>query len=160
MNVSVLNQKIKSRNVARILRQAFPGWNLYREKLHYYRKSGLLQPEQMGPGRDALYPITDVILLTVIGELIEGGLSLQNIRKVVEYVRANSPELVDDRIDELLLSITADGDAAWFDPDDPQGTHGVSVLKRPGQRYLLPMKTRTKRILEVAKQEGLLQEAA
>ncbi len=160
MDISVLNQKVKSRNVARILRQAFPGWNLYREKLHYYRKSGLLQPEQTGPGRDALYPISDVILLTVIGELIENGLTLQNIRKVVDYVRANAPELVDDNIGELFLSVTGDGDAAWFDPSDPRGAYGISVLKRPGQRYLLPTKRRTKKILEVAEQEGLLQQVA
>ena len=160
MNISVLSQKIKSRHVVRILRQAFPGWKIYREKLHYYSNSGLLKPERMGLGRDALYPITDVILLTVIGELLENGLSLQNVRKVVEFLREHTPQLVDDRIGELLLSVTADGDAAWFNPDDPHGTYGVSVLKRPGQRYLLPTKRRTKRILEVAKRGGLLQQAA
>ncbi len=160
MNVAVLNSKLRSRDVIRVLRNACPKWNIYTSKLSYYAKSGLVSPERRGQGRDDVYSMSDVILLAIIGELLEGGLLLQGVRRVIGFLHEHEPELIDERIGELQLSVTADGDAAWYDPYDPHGCHGVSVLKRPGQRYLLPTKAVAKRLLEVAKEEGLLNEAA
>lgn len=159
MDVAILNNKLRSRDVIRVLRQGCPEWKIYATKLRYYRETGLVDPEQRGKGRDAVYSMTDVILLATIGQLLEGGLSLQGVRKVIAFLREHEPELIDERIGELQLSVTTDGDAAWYDPYDPHGARGVSVLKRLGQRYLLPTKAVAKELLKVAKEEGLLEAA-
>ena len=160
MNVTVLDVKIKSRDVIRVLRTACPGWKIYPTKLNYYAKTNLVDPKPQGPGLDFLYSMTDLILLATIGQLLEGGLSLRGARKVVEFLGKHAPELIDERIGELQLSVTTDGDAAWFDPDNPYGENGVSVLKRPGQLFLIPTKAVAKRLLKIAGEEGLLNEAA
>ena len=68
-------------------------------------------------------------------------------------------ELLNHHGDELYLAVTDKGDAAWLDVGDPLGPRGVSVLDRPGQRYLLPTKKVTLRLIELAKEEGLLEAA-
>ena len=104
--------------------------------------------------------MTDVILLATISELLEGGLPTQVVRKVIAWLREHASDLVSEQFSELWLAVTSNGDTAWYNPDDLHGTYGISVLKRPRQRYLLPTKTVTLRLFEAAREEGLLEEAA
>jgi DNA-binding transcriptional MerR regulator len=45
--------------------------------------------EAKGSGTQRLYSYTDLVELKVIKSLLDGGLSLQSVRKVIEYLRSN-----------------------------------------------------------------------
>ncbi len=159
MAVTVFDISVTRAQAIRLLRHALPRWNVYRSKLNYWHKTGLIQAERPGTGGIVYYSMQEVILLATIGQLLEGGLSLQSVRKVIDWFQHHAPDLIHDQIGELCLAVTDDGDAAWYDPHDPNGAHGLSVLKRPGQRYLLPTNEITRQLLNAAKEEGLLQAA-
>ncbi|HHV22286.1 MAG TPA: MerR family transcriptional regulator [Propionibacterium sp.] len=62
----------------------------YRQ-LDYWARTGLVTPEirgAAGSGSQRLYSFRDVLLLKVIKRLIDAGISLQQIRKAVDHLRA------------------------------------------------------------------------
>lgn len=75
----------------------------YRQ-LDYWARTGLVTPEvrsASGSGSQRLYSFRDVLLLKVIKRLIDAGISLQQIRKAVEHLRARG---VNDLTEITLMS--------------------------------------------------------
>jgi DNA-binding transcriptional MerR regulator len=63
----------------------------YRQ-LDYWARTGLVTPsirEAGGSGTQRLYSFQDLVQLKVIKKLIDAGISLQRIRKAVQYLRQN-----------------------------------------------------------------------
>ena len=63
----------------------------YRQ-LDYWARTGLVTPsirEAGGSGTQRLYSFQDLIQLRVIKKLLDTGISLQNIRRAVVYLREN-----------------------------------------------------------------------
>src|SRR2546428_11741252 len=63
----------------------------YRQ-LDYWARTGLVTPsirEAGGSGTQRLYSFQDLVQLRVIKKLLDTGISLQNIRKAVTYIREN-----------------------------------------------------------------------
>lgn len=66
----------------------------YRQ-LDYWARTDLLRPsiaDAKGSGSQRRYSYSDVLQLKVIKSLLDGGVSLQAVRKVIEYLRANMGE--------------------------------------------------------------------
>lgn len=97
----------------------------YRQ-LDYWARTGLVTPEvrgAAGSGSQRLYSFRDVLLLKVIKRLIDAGISLQQIRKAVEHLRARG---VNDLTEITLMS---DGVTVFECTND----HEVIDLLRGGQ---------------------------
>jgi DNA-binding transcriptional MerR regulator len=63
----------------------------YRQ-LDHWTRTELVRPsiaQAHGSGTQRLYSYTDLVELKVIKSLLDGGLSLQSVRKVIEYLRSN-----------------------------------------------------------------------
>src|SRR5919202_4667766 len=63
----------------------------YRQ-LDYWARTGLVTPsvrEAGGSGTQRLYSFRDLVQLKVIKKLLDAGVSLQNVRKAVVYLRQN-----------------------------------------------------------------------
>lgn len=61
----------------------------YRQ-LDYWARTGLVRPsvrDAEGSGTQRLYGFTDVVHLRIVKRLLEAGVSLQQIRKAIEYLR-------------------------------------------------------------------------
>jgi len=61
----------------------------YRQ-LDYWARTGLVEPSvrnAMGSGSQRLYGFRDILVLKIIKRLLDAGVSLQNIRTAVEYLR-------------------------------------------------------------------------
>ncbi|SDE32864.1 MerR HTH family regulatory protein [Auraticoccus monumenti] len=66
----------------------------YRQ-LDYWARTGLLTPEvraATGSGSQRLYSFRDILILKVIKNLIDAGISLQQIRKAIDHLRARGVE--------------------------------------------------------------------
>ena len=66
----------------------------YRQ-LDYWARTDLLRPslaDAKGSGSQRRYSYNDVLQLKVIKSLLDGGVSLQAVRKVIEYLRSNMGE--------------------------------------------------------------------
>lgn len=66
----------------------------YRQ-LDYWARTDLLRPsiaDAKGSGSQRRYSYQDVLELKVIKSLLDGGVSLQAVRKVIEYLRTNMGE--------------------------------------------------------------------
>ena len=66
----------------------------YRQ-LDYWARTGLLTPEvraASGSGSQRLYSFRDILILKVIKNLIDAGISLQQIRKAIDHLRARGVE--------------------------------------------------------------------
>ena len=75
----------------------------YRQ-LDYWARTGLVTPsirEAGGSGTQRLYSFKDLLLLRVIKSLIDTGISLQSIRRAVDYLRQN---VGDDPTSVTLMS--------------------------------------------------------
>ena len=97
----------------------------YRQ-LDYWARTGLVTPEirgAAGSGSQRLYSFRDVLLLRVIKRLIDAGVSLQQIRKAVDHLRARG---VNDLTEITLMS---DGVTVFECTSD----HEVIDLIRGGQ---------------------------
>jgi DNA-binding transcriptional MerR regulator len=97
----------------------------YRQ-LDYWARTGLVTPEvrgAAGSGSQRLYSFRDVLLLKVIKRLIDAGISLQQIRRAVEHLRARG---VNDLTEITLMS---DGVTVFECTND----HEVIDLLRGGQ---------------------------
>jgi DNA-binding transcriptional MerR regulator len=96
----------------------------YRQ-LDYWARTGLVLPsirDAGGSGTQRLYSFQDLVLLRVIKKLIDTGVSLQRIRKAVEYLRGmkQSPQ---------GLTLISDG-VSIYAPESPEA---VIDLLRQGQ---------------------------
>ena len=63
----------------------------YRQ-LDYWARTGLVTPsvrDASGSGTQRLYSFQDLVQLKVIKRLIDAGISLQRIRKAIQYLRQN-----------------------------------------------------------------------
>jgi DNA-binding transcriptional MerR regulator len=61
----------------------------YRQ-LDYWATTGLVEPsvrDAVGSGSQRLYSFEDIVTLKVVKRLLDAGVSLQRIRKAIEYVR-------------------------------------------------------------------------
>ena len=75
----------------------------YRQ-LDYWARTGLVVPEirgAAGSGTQRLYSFRDILILKVIKRLIDAGISLQQIRRAVDHLRARG---VDDLTQVTLMS--------------------------------------------------------
>ena len=66
----------------------------YRQ-LDYWARTGLVEPSirpAAGSGSQRLYSFRDLVVLRVVKSLLEAGVSLQNIRKAIDTLRAHGVE--------------------------------------------------------------------
>jgi DNA-binding transcriptional MerR regulator len=72
----------------------------YRQ-LDYWARTGLVRPSVMdaqGSGTQRLYSWRDLVVLKVIKQMLDAGISLQSARKAVESLRAFDEDLASVRI--------------------------------------------------------------
>ena len=75
----------------------------YRQ-LDYWARTGLVTPsvrDASGSGTQRLYSFRDIVVLKVVKRLLDAGVSLQNIRKAIETLRARGE---DDLANVTLIS--------------------------------------------------------
>lgn len=80
----------------------------YRQ-LDHWTTTGLITPsvrEAKGSGSQRLYGFEDVVELKVIKSLLDTGISLQRIRKAIEFVRAKG-------LDLRSVTLMSDGDTVY-----------------------------------------------
>jgi DNA-binding transcriptional MerR regulator len=74
-------------------------------QLRYWDRIGLVRPSVQStggrPGVRRLYSFRDVIALRVIRSLLEGGMSLQRVRRAIEYLRKKAG--LDEHLSEVKL---------------------------------------------------------
>ncbi|MGI6798552.1 MerR family transcriptional regulator [Gordonia sihwensis] len=67
----------------------------YRQ-LDYWTRTSLVTPSvrnASGSGSQRLYSFTDIVLIKVIKRLLDTGISLQNIRKAIDFLRENNSSI-------------------------------------------------------------------
>lgn len=97
----------------------------YRQ-LDYWARSGLVAPEvrpAAGSGSARLYSFRDILMLKVIKRLLDAGISLQQIRTAVEYLRGRGVE------DLTQVTLISDGASVYECTSDDE----VIDLLRGGQ---------------------------
>lgn len=121
----------------------------YRQ-LDYWARTGLVTPsvrDARGSGTQRLYSFQDLVSLRVIKNLLDTGISLQRVRKAVEYLKemdrpahgvtlmsdgkrvyeAHSPEAVVDLLRKGQGVFAIALDKVW---DDLEGTLGTRKARR------------------------------
>lgn len=96
----------------------------YRQ-LDYWATTELVEPsvrEAVGSGSQRLYSFEDIVTLKVIKRLLDAGVSLQRIRKAIEYVRDRGLSL-------RHLTLASDGETVYAADD----ANDVIDLLRSGQ---------------------------
>lgn len=81
----------------------------YRQ-LDYWARTGLVAPSiraATGSGSHRLYSFRDLVVLRVVKSLLEAGVSLQNIRKAIETLRAHGVE------DLAAITLISDGTTVY-----------------------------------------------
>ena len=97
----------------------------YRQ-LDYWARTGLVVPEirgASGSGSQRLYSFRDILILRVIKKLIDAGVSLQQVRKAIDHLRARGVH------DLTQLTLVSDGISVF----DSTSEHEVFDLLRGGQ---------------------------
>ena len=87
--------------------------------LHYWDRTGLIKPSvrpAAGRGSKRLYSFRDLVQLQVVSRLRDLGLSLQRIRKCLDFLRKRFPHL-DAPLAEL--SLVTDGETIFLLTDEP-----------------------------------------
>ncbi|HEX9774803.1 MAG TPA: MerR family transcriptional regulator [Actinomycetota bacterium] len=72
----------------------------YRQ-LDYWARTGLVSPSvrpASGSGSQRLYSFTDVVHLKIIKRLLDAGISLQKIRRAIEYLRDELRQPLEDAV--------------------------------------------------------------
>src|SRR6266496_3781839 len=86
----------------------------YRQ-LDYWARTGLVTPsvrEAGGSGTQRLYSFQDLVQLRIIKQLLETGISLQHVRKAIEYLRT---------LDRPVQSMTLISDGRRvYTPESPE----------------------------------------
>jgi DNA-binding transcriptional MerR regulator len=81
----------------------------YRQ-LDYWARTGLVEPSirpAAGSGSQRLYSFRDLVVLRVVKSLLEAGVSLQNIRKAIDTLRAHGVE------DLAGITLSSDGTTVY-----------------------------------------------
>ena len=104
----------------------------YRQ-LDYWARTGLVEPsvrDVNGSGNQRLYGFRDILMLKVVKRLLDAGVSLQNIRSAVAYLRARA-------INDLgSITLMSDGVSVYECTSDDelidlvrqgQGVFGIAV---------------------------------
>src|SRR5690606_1837121 len=100
----------------------------YRQ-LDYWARTGLVEPSirpASGSGSQRLYSFRDLVVLRVVKSLLEAGVSLQNIRKAIETLRAHGVE------DLAGITLISDGTTVY----ECRLAEGVVDLLQGGQGVL------------------------
>lgn len=87
----------------------------YRQ-LDHWTTTGLVTPsvrEAQGSGSQRLYSFSDIVELKVIKNLLDTGVSLQRIRRAIEYVRARN-------LDLTAVTLMSDGETVYALDDAQQ----------------------------------------
>ncbi len=104
----------------------------YRQ-LDYWARTALVEPtvrDVSGSGNQRLYSFRDMLLLKVVKRLLDAGVSLQNIRAAVGYLRERSAETLTD------ITLMSDGVSVYECTSDSQvvdlvqqgqGVFGIAV---------------------------------
>jgi DNA-binding transcriptional MerR regulator len=104
----------------------------YRQ-LDYWARTGLVEPSVRpahGSGTQRLYSFRDILLLKVVKRLLDTGVSLQNIRTAVDYLRERGTA------DLTEITLMSDGTTVYActSPDEVvdlvqggQGVFGIAV---------------------------------
>lgn len=96
----------------------------YRQ-LDYWATTGLVEPsvrDAEGSGSQRLYSFEDIVTLKIIKQLLDVGVSLQRIRRAIEYVRDRGLSLRN-------ITLASDGDTVYAAND----AHEVVDLLQSGQ---------------------------
>ncbi len=115
-------------------------------KLHYWDTSGLIKPSvrpAAGRGTKRLYSFRDLIELLVVSRLRESGLSLQRVRRCVEYLQSSVPELEAPLAELTLLT---DGETVFLLTDDP---HTLMDTLREQMVWSVPIAAWTRSTREI-----------
>lgn len=99
-------------------------------QLAYWRRTGLLSPAEHTPGGHARYGFTDLVALKTAKKLIDGGVSVQRIRRSLQSLARFLP-LTDRPLQELSLVVTGDVVLVLH------GTGAFDALT--GQEWILPV---------------------
>lgn len=103
---------------------------LSQRQLTYWRKTGLIVPDQLTQGGHARYSFTDLVALKTAKKLIDAGVSVQRIRKSIASLTAYLPSC-ESPLSEL--SLVATGDMVLV-------LHRNSVFEAlTGQEWILPV---------------------
>lgn len=128
-------------------------------QLRYWDKIGLVKPgvQRTGgrPGVRRMYSFRDLVALKVVKSLLDGGMSLQRVRRAFEYLRAaqgldthlSSIKLVTDgqsifkvcKNDGELLDALRQGQMAFFIAIDElagEVDHGVAEFMRDRDQFV------------------------
>lgn len=74
-------------------------------QLRYWDKIGLIKPSVQAtrgrPGVRRMYSFRDLIALKVVKSLLDGGMSLQRVRRALEYLRENAG--LEEHLSQLRL---------------------------------------------------------
>jgi DNA-binding transcriptional MerR regulator len=105
------------------------------QRLRYWDRTGLVRPGMMTPGAvSARYSFADIVTLRTVRKMLDAGISLRKIRRVIGALQQLRPEL--ERPLAGLALIT-DGESVFVPTDDPDVM--LSVLP-PGQlAWKLPL---------------------
>lgn len=107
-------------------------------QINYFDQTGLLQPSLQpakGKGSFRYYSFRDLIALKTIAVLREkGGVSLQAIRKAVQYIQTIEGKM----LSEVVLAVMGD-DIVKIERRDPDQMASLvtSLVKQPGQLIYL-----------------------
>lgn len=103
----------------------------YRQ-LDHWARTGLLTPSLQkanGSGTQRLYSFTDLLQLRVVRRLLDTGISLQKIRRAVDWLRAKLE--TDHPLTELNL--ISDGNTIWAKDQADEAAALFTDLLRQGQ---------------------------
>ena len=111
---------------------------LTRRQLQYWSNTGLIEPETCSDEerKPNLWSFQSLVALRTISKLLDQKVSLQKIRKVLDYARMNWPDL-ENHLNELTFYVLNNGkEVLLFGPED---RFPVSALRAQGQTvFVLP----------------------
>jgi DNA-binding transcriptional MerR regulator len=103
----------------------------YRQ-LDYWARTGLVRPsirDAQGSGTQRLYSFQDLLVLKVIRRLLDIGVSLQKVRRAVEYLRQSKQQL-------HAVTLVSDGQRIYT----PDSTEALVDLIAGGQgAFVIPV---------------------
>jgi len=102
--------------------------------LHYWDRTNLIKPSvraAAGRGTKRLYSFRDVVQLLVVSRMRGLGLSLQRIRRCLQYLRKHFPKIEAPLAE---LSLVTDGETIFLLTDDPEKL--LDVMK---QQFVLAL---------------------
>ncbi len=143
--MSEMSDLYSYRDVARI-------FELQEARLRYWAQTGFVGPSQRRRGR-SFYTFRDLIAVRVAKELLDGGMSLQRVRKNLDALRAVLPDAEQPLACGRVVSdgdrvVVVDEDGAPFSPESGQvlmdfavstlSTRVADVLELPVARGTAP----------------------